>query len=96
MINNCGIVRPIKEGAGISQLQANFETRSLCEKVYRIYRSSYEEDKPNTPKMKAFKDEQSQIEVEDPGKPPVKFMGLIDTMGSLGIPRLNPGMYAGG
>ncbi|KAI7271249.1 hypothetical protein KC345_g7244 [Hortaea werneckii] len=96
MINNCGIVKPSKERGAVSQLQAASETKSLCEEVYRIYRSPYDEDKPNTPKMKAFRDKWSYSEVEDPTQPPVKFMGLIDTVGSLGIPRLNPGMYAGG
>ncbi|KAI6810260.1 hypothetical protein KC332_g12972 [Hortaea werneckii] len=96
MINNCGIVKPSQERGAVSQLQAAFETKFLCEEVYRIYRSPYEEDKPNTPKMKAFRDKWSYSEVENPTQPPVKFMGLIDTVGSLGIPRLNPGMYAGG
>ena len=96
MINNCGIVKPYKEREAVSQLQAASETKSLCEEVYRIYRSPHEEDKPNTPKMKAFRDKWSHSEVEDTEQAPVKFMGLIDTVGSLGIPRLNPGMYAGG
>ncbi|KAI7538031.1 hypothetical protein KC331_g10599 [Hortaea werneckii] len=96
MINNCGIIKPYKEREAVSQLQAASETKSLCEEVYRIYRSPHDEDKPNTPKMKAFRDKWSYSDVEDPNKAPVKFMGIIDTVGSLGIPRLNPGMYAGG
>ncbi|GAB1742689.1 hypothetical protein NU219Hw_g8401t1 [Hortaea werneckii] len=96
MINDCGIVKPYKEREAVSPLQAASETKSLCEEVYRIYRSPHEEDKPNTPKMKAFRDKWSYSEVQDPNQAPVKFMGLIDTVGSLGIPRLNPGMYAGG
>lgn len=96
MINNCGIVKPYKEREAVSQLQAASETKSLCEEVYRIYRSPHDEDKPNTDKMKTFREKWSYSEVQDPEQPPVKFMGLIDTVGSLGITQLNAGMYAGG
>jgi hypothetical protein len=79
MINNCGIVKPRKDPA---------ETEFLISEVYKMYRSPYEEDEPNKPKAKNFRDKASWT-IDYPA---VKFMGIIDTVGSLGIPRLNAGV----
>ena len=79
MINNCGIVKPRKDPN---------ETEFLISEVYKMYRSPYEEDEPNKPKAKNFRDKASWII----NYPAIKFMGIIDTVGSLGIPRLNAGV----
>lgn len=92
MINNCGIVDSGKSAAGI--LDEDGTSDSICQEVYKIYRSPHKDDKPNTIKMRNFKNRFGHAEV--PGTSQIKFMGLIDTVGSLGIPRLNPGVTAGG
>ncbi|KAF2670042.1 hypothetical protein BT63DRAFT_228228 [Microthyrium microscopicum] len=75
MINNCGIVKP---------LLTTDSTRRLVEEVYAIYRSPYDEDKPSHPSMQTFRAKASwQV------NSPIAFLGIIDTVGSLGIPRLN-------
>ncbi|OAQ25184.1 hypothetical protein K457DRAFT_45884, partial [Linnemannia elongata AG-77] len=74
MINNCGILR-------------RRDDKSLCEEVYRIYRSRDPLDHPEAPRSTAFK-RRASYDVTTP----VKFMGLFDTVGSLGIPYLNPGI----
>ena len=84
MINNCGIVRPRLDPDGaINEAQ----TAELCKEVYRIYRSSYAIDHPQSPQMQAFQRHASyQVTT------PVKFMGLFDTVGSLGIPHFTGGV----
>lgn len=80
MINNCGII--IKKE---NENDNNF----YYEEVYKIYRSKDDLDKPDSDEMKIFRDKFSH----KTNKPPIKFMGLLDTVGSLGIPRINPGLY---
>ncbi|KAJ9657199.1 hypothetical protein H2201_008250 [Coniosporium apollinis] len=70
MINNCGIVQET--------------TSPVIKQIYKLYRSPYAVNEPNSPEMQRFR-EQVSYDVQTP----VKFMGLFDTVGSLGIPRLN-------
>ncbi|KAF9079408.1 hypothetical protein BGX23_004167 [Mortierella sp. AD031] len=84
MINNCGILKRMdKDGA---PLRPSFLERMYC-RVYRIYRSDDPEDHPEAPRSTTFK-RRASYDVTTP----VKFMGLFDTVGSLGIPYLNPGI----
>lgn len=80
MINNCGIIRARPNHS---------ETSILCQEVYKIYRSPYAIDEPWSPHSRAFK---SNAEAVWQVTTPIKFMGLFDTVGSLGIPRLNAGV----
>lgn len=89
MINNCGIVKPIRGEDGIID---DAETDLLCSQVYSIYRDSDDITRPHTEQSLRFRRNASWplIGDEEDGqprlRPPVKFMGLIDTVGSLGIP----------
>jgi uncharacterized protein (DUF2235 family) len=84
MINNCGIVRPrLHPNGSINEDQ----TADLCKEVYRIYRSPYAIDAPQSPQMQAFR-----LNASYQVATPVKFMGLFDTVGSLGIPRFTGGV----
>lgn len=89
MINNCGIVKPVKNPDGTVNED---KTDLLCHQVYRIYRSDDPINDPHSPQSRLFRQEASWplIGDEEPGAPnllpPVKFLGLLDTVGSLGIP----------
>ncbi len=89
MINNCGIIR---------RRSSQKETHLLCEEVYRIYRSRYEINKPHMPESVEFRRRNSWplIGDEEDGEPrrraPVRFMGILDTVGSLGIPTFSGGV----
>ncbi|KAF7720644.1 hypothetical protein EC973_006742 [Apophysomyces ossiformis] len=84
MINNCGILKRV-DGDGVP-LSPDLLDR-LYHQIYRIYRSSDPEDHPESERSRTFK-EKASYDVNTP----VKFMGLFDTVGSLGIPYLNPGV----
>ncbi|KAH7007621.1 hypothetical protein EDB80DRAFT_458560 [Ilyonectria destructans] len=94
MINNCGIVKPIMNDDGTID---HAKTELLCHQVYRIYRSDDPVNDPHAAQAIEFRQKASWplIGDEQPGDPeltpPVKFMGLFDTVGSLGIPD-----YVGG
>jgi len=79
MINNVGIVK-----AG---LRPPTEMAMLLQEVYSIYRSPLPEDAPGEARAKAFRSAASWDTTS-----PIAFMGLIDTVGSLGIPRVNAGV----
>ncbi|KAI5458314.1 hypothetical protein BGZ63DRAFT_493460 [Mariannaea sp. PMI_226] len=89
MINNCGIVKPVKNPDGTIN---DSETDLLCQLVYRLYRSDDPVNDPHSAQSLQFRRNASWplIGDEEPGDDklvaPVKFMGLIDTVGSLGIP----------
>lgn len=89
MINNCGIVR---------KCDPDEDTDLLCKEVYRRYRSRYDVHRPDSEQSKAFRKRKSWplIGDEDDGeprrRPPVRFMGLFDTVGSLGIPDFQWGV----
>ncbi|KAF9948769.1 hypothetical protein BGZ70_002056 [Mortierella alpina] len=79
MINNCGILKR-RNNAGPLDLR-------LCDEVYKIYRSREPEDHPKAEKILRFKSHASH-DVPTP----VKFMGLFDTVGALGLPTLDAGI----
>ncbi|KAG0283410.1 hypothetical protein BGZ96_012223 [Linnemannia gamsii] len=83
MINNCGIIRKTTTSDG----QLDDRTIRLCNEVYKIYRSSEPEDHPKAKTILRFKE---QVSYNVPT--PVKFMGLLDTVGSRGIPKLDAGI----
>ncbi|KAF9273420.1 hypothetical protein BGZ88_003823 [Linnemannia elongata] len=92
MINNCGILRRRDNNGNLLDQKnngdgLNDQERSLCKEVYRIYRSHDPVDHPEAPRSIAFK-RRASYDVTTP----VKFMGLFDTVGGLGIPYLNPGI----
>ncbi|RFU76515.1 hypothetical protein TARUN_5719 [Trichoderma arundinaceum] len=89
MINNCGIVKPVRDSNGTVN---NNATDLLCHKVYRIYRSDDPINDPHSRQSEQFRQIKSWPLIGDEKNdaprllPPVKFMGLFDTVGSLGIP----------
>ncbi|RAH50022.1 T6SS phospholipase effector Tle1-like catalytic domain-containing protein [Aspergillus brunneoviolaceus CBS 621.78] len=99
MINNCGIVHPVRI-AGTNEIDAP-QTRLLCETVYNLYRSPYATNAPHAPQSLRFRQTKSWplIGDEDPADrtaprfhPPIRFMGLLDTVGSLGMPEYTGGV----
>ncbi|KAE8337835.1 hypothetical protein BDV24DRAFT_166965 [Aspergillus arachidicola] len=97
MINNCGVVKPVEVNGAIDMQQ----THLLCEAVYNIYRSPYPINRPHSSQSQAFRQSKSWplIGDESPAEPaasrfvpPIKFMGLFDTVGSLGLPNFTGGV----
>ncbi|KAK4989234.1 hypothetical protein LTR50_003340 [Elasticomyces elasticus] len=66
---------------GIVQDMGN---RELIKQIYKLYRSPYSINEPWSQEMQQFR-----WQVSHHVQTPIKFMGLFDTVGSLGIPRLN-------
>ncbi|KAF9279411.1 hypothetical protein BGZ74_002863, partial [Mortierella antarctica] len=90
MIYNCGILKRRKNAHTVSandNTELTDEEKALCKQVYWIYRSNDPADHPESPRSTAFRARASH----NVGTP-VKFMGLLDTVGALGIPYLNPGV----
>lgn len=89
MINNCGIVKQVRNPDGSIN---RADTDLLCHQVYRMYRSDNPVNAPHTSQSQLFRRNASWplIGDEESGAPqrlpPVKFLGLFDTVGSLGIP----------
>jgi hypothetical protein len=89
MINNCGIIKRVMNSDGTVN---HAETDLLCHQVYRIYRSDDPINDPHSPQSVRFRQRASWPLIGDDETgalnllPPVKFMGLLDTVGSLGIP----------
>ncbi|KAG0320093.1 hypothetical protein BG000_003693 [Podila horticola] len=83
MINNCGIIKRKREGAHLNDATID----GLCDEVYKIYRSPYPEDAPKSGHILEFKKKASHNVAT-----PIKFMGLLDTVGSLGIPKFDGGV----
>lgn len=82
MINNCGIIKRLPE-------YTEEEVQRLCYDIFRTYRSALPQDKPHSEECEHLKGDVDRIWQV---KRPIRFMGLIDTVGALGIPRLNAGM----
>jgi uncharacterized protein (DUF2235 family) len=82
MINNCGIIKRLPE-------YSEEEVQRLCYEVFRTYRSGLPVDKPHSDACEHFKGNPSRVWQ---AKRPIRFMGIIDTVGALGIPRLNAGV----
>ena len=91
MINNCGIIR--------RDALDDTETDLLCDEVYRIYRSDDKLNHPHSQQSRDFRKRMSWPLIGDDvpsGRekpaPPVRFMGLFDTVGNLGIPQFKGGI----
>jgi hypothetical protein len=82
MINNCGIIKRRAE-------YTEDEVHRLCYDVFRTYRSTLPQDKPHSDECNRWK---ANVDRVWPSDRPIRFMGLIDTVGALGIPRLNAGV----
>ncbi|KAF9322567.1 hypothetical protein BG006_002287 [Podila minutissima] len=90
MIYNCGILKRRKNGQAVlanDNTKLTNEEEVLCEHVYWIYRSNDPADHPESPRSTTFRARASHDV-----RTPVKFMGLFDAVGGLGIPFLNPGI----
>lgn len=86
MINNCGIVN---RHAVLGQPNRTMDdVATLCKEVYRTYRSPLDIDHPHSDRCENLRRSEYLWHIEQP----VRFLGLIDTVGGLGIPRLNPGI----
>ncbi|KAF2267350.1 hypothetical protein CC78DRAFT_457628 [Lojkania enalia] len=81
MINNCGIIK--------ADNLTPSEIETLCKEVYRTYRSPLDIDHPKSEYCKQLRRNSSRIWQV---KRPIRFMGITDTVGSLGIPHLNAGI----
>ncbi|KAF9274942.1 hypothetical protein BGZ74_004194, partial [Mortierella antarctica] len=90
MIYNCGILKRRKNGQALltndNTVLTDEETK-VCKQVYSIYRSTDPEDHPESLRSTTFRARASHNVPT-----PVKFMGLFDTVGALGIPFLIPGV----
>lgn len=82
MINNCGIIKRRKD-------YTDAEVSRLCYEIFRTYRSSLPVDAPKSEECKRWKGLEDRVWQV---KRPVRFMGIIDTVGALGIPRLSAGV----
>ncbi|KAF2735836.1 hypothetical protein EJ04DRAFT_179943 [Polyplosphaeria fusca] len=81
MINNCGIIKT----HGLSEREVGV----LCKEVYRTYRSPLDVDHPKSQHCRGLKADGKRVwQVPRP----VRLMCIGDTVGSLGIPRLNAGI----
>ncbi|KAF1359276.1 hypothetical protein EJ07DRAFT_120576 [Lizonia empirigonia] len=83
MINNCGIIRRQKGSLTSDQVDR------LCNEVFRTYRSSLPIDAPQSEQSKRRR---HNVEKVWQVKQPIRCMSVIDTVGALGIPRLNAGI----
>ncbi|KAF9309874.1 hypothetical protein BG003_009195 [Podila horticola] len=85
MINNCGIIKHTTANG----LRTQQDIDRLCNEVYRIYRSPFPEDSP--PPRGTHSKEFSDRFSHDVSTP-IKFMGLLDTVGAMGVPKLDSGI----
>ncbi|KAI7765179.1 hypothetical protein LZL87_013881 [Fusarium oxysporum] len=93
LINNYGIINRWR-------LKLNDdETHQICQDVYVLYKSRDRNNKPHGPDSIEFRRRNSWPLIGDPvpngesaPQPPVRFMGLFDTVGSLGIPAFTGGL----
>ncbi|GAB1315526.1 hypothetical protein MFIFM68171_05736 [Madurella fahalii] len=91
MINNCGILK-LRDGV----CPHNLDT--FCKAVYRRYRSRHLINHPRSEQSIQFRRAKSwpligdEEEGEPRRPPPVRFMGILDTVGSLGIPNFTGGV----
>ncbi|KAJ4371759.1 hypothetical protein N0V86_008312 [Didymella sp. IMI 355093] len=83
MINNCGIIRRQRDTLSSEQVDR------LCYEIFRTYRSSLPIDAPQSEQSKRRRHNADKVWQV---KQPIRCMSVIDTVGSLGIPRLNAGI----
>ncbi len=89
LINNYGILNP--KALGLTDDQTN----RLCQEAYSLYKSRDPNNAPHAPDSLDFRQRNSWPLTGDVGPlqcPPVRFMGLFDTVGSLGIPTFTGGL----
>lgn len=93
LINNYGIIDRARLGLN------DAETDQICRQAYYLYKSKDPNNRPHTPDSLDFRVRNSFPLIGDPvpdGQtaplPPVRFMGLLDTVGSLGIPTFTGGL----
>ncbi|KAI8345752.1 hypothetical protein B0O80DRAFT_482016 [Mortierella sp. GBAus27b] len=84
MINKCGIIKSPKTASGRYD---EMKTDSLCDEIYRTYRNSSPDCRPSSEEMHKFRMAASHHKAT-----PIKFMGLLDTVGSLGLPKFEGGI----
>ena len=88
LINNFGILDKTKFQLEPLPTDSRAEPDPICAEVYRMYRSRDKQFYPDADYPKKFKD----MYCLDLGtRPAIKFMGLLDTVGSLGVPTVNAG-----
>ncbi|KAF2463088.1 peptidoglycan binding domain-containing protein, partial [Lindgomyces ingoldianus] len=87
MINNCGIIKAPRHHPQQPSLTEH-DISTLCYEVYRTYRSPLTIDHPQSSKCTEFRRNPTSV-WQTPR--PIKFLGLFDTVGGLGIPHLNAG-----
>nr|CEG03440.1 unnamed protein product [Fusarium acuminatum CS5907] len=78
------IVRSVAGMINNCGIIANAGNAALIEQVYDIYRSPHAVHHPSSPEMVQFRTNASYAV-----RSPIKFMGIFDTVGSRGVPRLN-------
>ncbi|KAF2624515.1 hypothetical protein BU25DRAFT_347798 [Macroventuria anomochaeta] len=83
MINNCGIIRRQNNKLNSEQVD------QLCYEVFRTYRSNLPIDAPQSEQSSRRRHNAEKVWQV---KQPIRCMSVIDTVGSLGIPRLNAGV----
>ena len=83
MINNCGIIRR-QEGTLTSE-----QVDRLCYEIFRTYRSTLPIDAPQSEQSKRRRHNADKVWQV---KQPIRCMSVVDTVGALGIPRLNAGI----
>ncbi|KAH7146752.1 hypothetical protein B0J13DRAFT_552594 [Dactylonectria estremocensis] len=93
LINNYGII----DRAELNLNDA--ETYQICREAYDLYISRDSNNAPHAPDSVNFRRRNSWPLIGDPvpngatpPQPPVRFMGLFDTVGSLGIPTFTGGL----
>jgi hypothetical protein len=82
MINNCGIIKQAADFGGLTKQTID----RLCNDVYQIYRSPFPEDEPHGWNSDRFRRLSHVVST------PIKFMGLLDTVGAMGVPKLDSGI----
>jgi hypothetical protein len=94
LINNYGIINPKALG-----LTNDDQISRLCQEAYYLYKSRDPNNEPHAADSLNFRQRNSWPLIGDPvpagetpPQPPVRFMGLFDTVGSLGIPTFTGGL----
>lgn len=88
MINNFGIVDKTNFQLEPVPTDSRTDPDPVCAEVYRMYRSRDKQFRPDATYPGEFRDMYS---LKLGTRPTIKFMGLLDTVGSLGVPTINAG-----
>ncbi|KAF6263703.1 hypothetical protein COO60DRAFT_382576 [Scenedesmus sp. NREL 46B-D3] len=80
MVNNCGILKPAAAGGAAGR-------RNELQDVWQMYRSDHPDDSPKGTNAQQFRSSRSWPRG---ALPHIIFMGLLDTVGAEGIPRIKP------